>query len=64
MKGAVFKSGKVEYSLSTPQGMSVELSVDSIKKPLSMACGFKKGDSGDELSNAYDVMEKLKFKKR
>ena len=64
MKGVVFTSGKVEYSLTTPQGISVQLTVDGIKKPFSMTCDFEKGDSGNELSDAYDLMEKLKFKKR
>ena len=64
MKGVVFTSGKVSYSLSTPQGISVQLTVDGIKKPLGMTCDFEKGDSGNELSDAYDLMEKLKFKKR
>ena len=64
IKGVVFTSGKVEYSLSTPQGISAQLTVDGIKKPFSMTCDFEKGDSGNELSDAYDLMEKLKFKKR
>lgn len=64
MKGVVFTSGKVSYSLSTPQGISVQLTMDGIKKPLGMTCDFEKGDSGNELSDAYDLMEKLKFKKR
>ena len=64
MKGVVFTSGKVTYSLSTPQGISVQLSVDGIKKPVSMTCDVEKRDSGNELSEAYDLMEKLKFKKR
>lgn len=64
MKGVVFISGKVEYSLSTPQGISAQLTVDGIKKPFSMTCDFEKGDSGNELSDAYDLMEKLKFNKR
>jgi hypothetical protein len=64
MKGVVFTSGKVAYSLVTPQGISVQLTVDGIKKPLSMTCDADKGDSGNELSDAYDLMEKLKFKKR
>ena len=64
MKGVVFASGKVSYSLVTPQGISVQLMVDGIKKPFGMSCDADKGDSGNELSDAYDLMEKLKFKKR
>ena len=64
MKGVVFTSGKVEYSLSTARGISAQLCVDCIKKPFSMTCDFEKGDSGNEFSDAYDLMEKLKFKKR
>ena len=64
IKGVIFTSGKVEYSLSTPQGLSAQLTVDGIKKPFSMTCDVEKGDSGNELSDAYELMEKLKFKKR
>lgn len=64
MKGVVFTRGKGAYSLSTPQGISVHLSVDGIKKPFSMTCDVEKGNSGNELSDAYDLMENLKFKKR
>jgi hypothetical protein len=64
IKGVVFTSGKVEYSISTPQGISAQLTVDGIKKPFSMTCDFEKGDLSNELSDAYDLMGKLKFKKR
>jgi hypothetical protein len=60
IKSINFPSGKVVYSLSTPQGISVQLLVEGIKKPISMSC--ETGDSGSELSDAYDEMEKLKFK--
>jgi hypothetical protein len=64
IKGVVFTSSKVEYILSTPQGISAKLTVDGIKKPFSMVCDFEKGDSGNELSDVYGLMQKLKFKKR
>ena len=64
IKGVVFTSGKVEYSLSTTQGVSAQLTVDGIKKPSSMTCDFEKSDSGNKPSDACDLMEKPKFKKR
>ena len=64
IKGVVFTSGKVEYSLSTTQGVSAQLTVDGIKKPSSMTCDFEKSDSGIKPSDACDLMEKPKFKKR
>ena len=57
-----FPVGKVIYSMSTPQGISAGLTVEGIKKPLYMGCGT--GDSGPELSNVYEEMEKLKFKRK
>ena len=60
LQSICFPSGKVVYCLTTPQGISVNLAVEGIKKPLSMTC--ESGDSGPELSDAYNEMEKLKFK--
>ena len=57
-----FPLGKVIYSLSTPQGISVQLFVEGIRKPVSMSCGS--GDSGVELSDAYYEMEELKYTKK
>jgi len=54
-----FPFGRTVYSLSTPQGISAGLSVDGIKKPIHMSCDS--GDSGPELSNAYEVMQNLGF---
>lgn len=60
MQSIRFPFGKVVYSLTTSQGISVNLTVEGIKKPVSMTC--ESGDSGPELSDAYNEMEKLKFK--
>jgi hypothetical protein len=62
MQSINFPSGKIVYSLSTPQGISASLSVEGIKKPLNISC--ESGDSGTELSNAYVLMEELKFKQK
>jgi len=62
MKAINFPIGNLEYSLATPQGISVQLSVSGLKNPFSMSCDL--GDSGSELSDAYDLMKKLKFREK
>ncbi len=62
MKSIRFPLGKVVYSLTTWQGLSVTLAVDGTKKPLQMNCEAE--TAGADLQDAYDIMEKLGFKRK
>ena len=62
IKQIIFPYGKLEYTLSTPQGISAILSVEGLKSPVSFTC--ETGDSGSEIQDLYLRMEALKFKRR
>lgn len=62
VKQVIFPYGKIQYTLNTPQGISAILLVDGIKNPIAMTC--ETGDSGGEISDLYDLMEELTFKKK
>jgi hypothetical protein len=62
IKKISFPIGKLEYVLSTPQGISVLLSVEGLKKNVNFSCD--EGNSGPELSDAYELMKKIGYQEK
>ena len=59
VKKIIFPLGKLDYVLSTPQGISVDLSVDGLKKPFNLSCND--GDSGPQLVKVHDFMKQIGY---
>jgi hypothetical protein len=62
IKQIIFPVGRLEYVLSTPQGISVLLSVEGLKKNVIFSCD--EGNSGSELSDAYELMKSIGYKEK
>jgi len=62
IKSINFPNGKLTYELVTPQGISAILLIDKLQGNNGMAC--ESGDNGNQIRETYEIMEKLKFKKK
>ena len=57
-----FPNGKLTYELVTAQGISAILLINKLQGNNRMAC--ESGDNGNQIRETYEIMEKLKFKKK